>query len=223
MRSFEQRKEEIFARGKARIAQRKKTARRVVMTCVPLVLCVCIAGGWLTLRNGGRKLALDSAPPESALSDQLSYGDVPCDDGIYNGAAVPEDPKWADKPDADVPNDDAAEPAGGTLKLYRKGMVFTYTEQEIVALFTGMLEGTSFGPGSADASADWQKVEYGFAADPSQLITDDQYLVKLTDPQGGEILFTLRGARLTRQDGQTYILTEEQASILHKLLEEEWP
>ena len=136
---------------------------------------------------------------------------------------MPEDPKWADKPDADVPNDDAAEPAGGTLKLYRKGMVFTYTEQEIVALFTGMLEGTSFGPGSADASADWQKVEYGFAADPSQLITDDQYLVKLTDPQGGEILFTLRGARLTRQVGQTYILTEEQASILHKLLEEEWP
>ena len=42
MRSFEERKEEIFSRSRARIAQRKKTVRRVLVTCVPLVLCSMI-------------------------------------------------------------------------------------------------------------------------------------------------------------------------------------
>ena len=61
MRDFEQRKEEIFARGKEKIARRKKITKRVVMTCVPVCLCVCIAGGWLALGGFGMS---DKAAPE---------------------------------------------------------------------------------------------------------------------------------------------------------------
>lgn len=42
MRSFEQRRAEIFRRSEERIKARKKRRCRVLAGCIPLVLCVCL-------------------------------------------------------------------------------------------------------------------------------------------------------------------------------------
>lgn len=72
MRSFEERKEEIFRRSQQRIAQRKKTVKRVVLTCVPLVLCVTALTGYFALAGFGK---MDLAAPESAMEPNYSLQD----------------------------------------------------------------------------------------------------------------------------------------------------
>ena len=76
MRSFEERKEEIFSRSRARIAQRKKTVRRVLVTCVPLALCVTALSGYLVLGGFGGS---DMSAPEAALEPDYncSGADMP--------------------------------------------------------------------------------------------------------------------------------------------------
>lgn len=208
MKDFEQRKEEILRRGKQKIVQRKKTVRRVVMTCVPLMLCVCIAGGYLALGNFGQKST--SAPEDNMAMDSVARGDA-----IYDGAMVPESAPNV-KPADGAP---AVDP-GMCLELRREGYLFSYTEPEVVDMFLEILAGEHIDP--VDISGDGQKVDYGFNPDPEQLITGEQYLLKLMYPDGTEVYFTLRGQRLTRQDGRTYILNQEQASVLHKLLLLQW-
>lgn len=210
MRDFEQRKEEIFARGKEKIARRKKITKRVVMTCVPVCLCVCIAGGWLAL--GGFGMSDKAAPEANMAMDSVAQGDANygC---IYNGAQVPmENGKPAEAPEANAP-------AVISLELSRDGRSFHYTEPEIVDMFLKILEDQTVGSSQIDATDGDHTPEL----DPGKLIEDKPYPVKLTYPDGEEVCFILRGQQLTRQDGQQYMLTDEQASILHKLLEVVWP
>lgn len=224
MRSFEQRKEEIFARGKEKIARRKKNTKMVLMTCVPLFLCVCIAGGYLALGNGGQKLAMDAAAPENGMvMDSMAEGDANYGH-IYDGANVPDSEfnRWDGDlhmytPGASAPEVDSTM----CLELSRDGRYFNYTEPEIVDMFLGILETQTVGSSQIDATdGDHTPVS---EPDPGKLIEDKPYPVKLTYPDGEEVSFILRGQLLTGQDGQQYMLTQEQASILHKLLEVVWP
>lgn len=209
MRDFEQRKEEIFARGRKKIARRKKITKRVVMTCVPLVLCVCIAGGWVVVRNGGAKLAMDSAAPEADMAmDSIAYGDA-----NYNGAQVPEMSPADDK--LNMSPADGAPEAGMQLELYRGGRAYAYTDQEILDLFLQILEETPADATNGDNSGT------GYP-EPGKIIEDEPYQVKLCYPDGQEAWYILRGAQLTSQDGEVYALSQEQASILHKLMEIDW-
>ena len=209
MRDFEQRKEEIFARGKERIAQRKKNTKRVVTACVPLVLCLGIATGWMTLGNFGHK-AFDAAAPESEMvMDSIAAGDT-----IYGGAEVPMENGNPAAPEANAP-------AVISLELSRDGRSFRYTEPEIVDMFLKILEDQTVGSSQIDATDGDHTPES--EPDPGKLIEDKPYPVKLTYPDGREVCYILRGTQLTSQDGQQYMLTEEQASILHKLLEVVWP
>lgn len=213
MRDFEQRKEEIFARGKEKIARRKKITKRVVMTCVPVVLCVYLAGSFLAM--GGFFSKKDSAAMESGMAmDNMAQGDANygC---IYDGAQVPEAPEMA--PGVSAPEVDSTM----CLDLSRDGRSFHYTEPEIVDMFLKILEEQTVGSSQIDATDGDYTPES--EPDPGKLIEDKPYPVKLTYPDGEEVCFILRGQQLTRQDGQQYMLTDEQASILHKLLEVVWP
>lgn len=212
MRDFEQRKEEIFARGKEKIARRKKITKRVVMTCVPVCLCVCIAGGWLAL--GGFGMSDKAAPEANMAMDSVAQGDANYGH-IYNGAQVPESPEMA-------PADSKPTESAMRLVLYRSGREFAYTEQETLNIFLEILEGESTEIPDAQAPDDIGDFIANFNPEPGKLIEDEPYPVKLTYPDGREAWFILRGTQLTGQDGNCYTLTGEQASILHKLMEIDW-
>ena len=47
MRNFEERKAEVFRRSEKRIKERKQRRQRILMTCIPLVLCLTIFGAFL--------------------------------------------------------------------------------------------------------------------------------------------------------------------------------
>ena len=207
MKSFEERTEEILARSSARIAQRKKNVRRAILTCVPIVLCVCLAGGYLA--TGGFFASKDMAM-ENMEMDSEANGSSP-----YYGAAVPEAPEMAPMEGADMNS-------GMHLELYRTGYSFSYNEPDVLDMFLNILEGEMLPPPGGRAPADGDPIEYYFRFEPEKMIRDDRHLVKLTYPDGETIFFTLEGNWLTRQDNQAYILTDEQASILYKLLELRW-
>ena len=212
MRDFEQRKEEIFARGKEKIARRKKITKRVVMTCVPVCLCVCIAGGWLAL--GGFGMSDKAAPEANMAMDSMAQGDVNYGH-IYDGAQVPEAPEMA--PADSKPMDTAMR-----LELYRNGKAYAYSEQEIMDMFLEILAGESTEIPDAQVPVNIEKFIANFNPESEQLNGDAPYPVKLTHPDGREVWYILRGTQLTGQDGNCYTLTGEQASILHKLMEIDW-
>ena len=47
MRNFEERKAEVFRRSEKRIKERKQRKNHILMTCIPLVLCLTIFGAFL--------------------------------------------------------------------------------------------------------------------------------------------------------------------------------
>ena len=197
MRDFEQRKEEIFARSQKKIAQRKKHIRRAVLTCVPLVLCVCLAGGYMAM--GGLFATKDMA------MENMPAGD------FYYGADVPEC--------APVIPDHYEEVI--ELTLGRDYRYFGYNQKYIVDAFLEILEGESYGPVEEDRI---RAEKYFSFFDPAkdELLEDDEYIVTLHYPGNMNVDFILRGDRLTRADGVSYHLTQEQATLLHNMAEDNW-
>ena len=215
MRSFEERKEEIFRRSEAKIAQRKKNIKRVVATCVPLVLCVTALTGYLTLGGSMEKASAPEANWQgSAMMESIisgAEGEMP----MYNGAQVPESVP-GELNSAPVP-----EAYGAKLELYRDGKTYSYDEPDILKLFYSALN-VKFET-SHDVSTSAGQMIYGFDPKKDQL-QEGAYAVALVSANGGTIWYELKDKQLTRlADGQIYVLTDDQAMVLHKLMEIAWP
>ena len=227
MRSFEERKEEIFRRSEAKIAQRKKNIKRVVATCVPLVLCVTALTGYLTLGGSMEKAsAPETNRQDSAMMDAIANGSGIFYDAEgdlqfgFNGAQVPESAP-GELNSAPVPESMETSGAGYRLELYRNGKTYSYQEPEILKLFYSALD-VKFET-SYDAPTSAGLVDNGFDPKKDQL-QEGAYAVALVNANGGTIWYELKDKQLTRlADGQIYTLTDEQATVLHKLLEVKWP
>lgn len=213
MKSFEERKEAILSRSAAKIAKRKKTRRWVTATCVPLVLCVCVMTGYLALMGFGKS---DNAAPEAAGSD---YN--------YGMAADAESPEMAPesapgkKPVVDAPERPDHYEEVIELTLGRDYRYFGYNQKYIVDAFLEILEGESYGPVEEDRI---RAEKYFSSFDPAkdELLEDDEYIVTLHYPGNMNVDFILRGDQLTRADGVSYHLTQEQATLLHNMAEGNW-
>ena len=111
--------------------------------------------------------------------------------------------------------------AGYRLELYRDGKTYSYQEPEILKLFYSALD-VKFET-SHDASTSAGQMIYGFEPKKDQL-QEGAYAVALVSANGGTIWYELKDKQLTRlADGQIYVLTDDQAMVLHKLLEVKWP
>lgn len=79
MRSFEERKAEIFRRSQEKIIKRRKTVYQVVLSCVPLVLCLgTLSGIWLLhgpmkMDNAAGAPEANGSPNYGMVADQESY------------------------------------------------------------------------------------------------------------------------------------------------------
>lgn len=227
MRSFEERKEEIFRRSEKRIAQRKKNIKRVVATCVPLVLCVTALTGYLTLGGGMEKASAPEANWQGAMMDSVANGSdifygASADDMElgFNGSPAPESAP-GEYNGAQVPESMETSGAGYRLELYRNGKTYSYKEPEILKLFYSALD-VKLGASEDEVVSSGQAI-YGFDPQKDQL-QDGAYAVALVNANGGTIWYELKDKQLTRlADGQIYTLTNEQATILHKLMEVKWP
>lgn len=131
MRSFEERKEEIFRRSEKKIAHRKKTVRQVIATCVPLVLCLgTLSGIWLL--RGPTKM--DNAAPEAAGSD-LNYGMVADQESNFNENEICDCPLEApattdaDHTKENTPASSYGTPAGEHRPLYQDEVIELAKEQ----------------------------------------------------------------------------------------------
>ena len=225
MRSFEERKEEIFRRSEQKIAQRKKNIKRVVATCVPLVLCVSALTGYLTLGGSMEKASAPEAPWQGgAMMDSVANGSDMFYDAEgdlqfgFNGAQVPESAP-GEQNGASVRPDHYEE----VIKLCvgRDYRYFSYHQEYIVDAFLEILEGESYGPVEEDRI---RSEKYFSSFDPAkdELLEDDEYIVTLVYPGHTIVNFILRGDRLTRADGVSYHLTQEQATLLHNMAEDNW-
>lgn len=61
MRNFEERKTEVFRRSEKRIKERKQRRNNILMTCIPLVLCLTIFGAFLFPQMDDLKQAPESS------------------------------------------------------------------------------------------------------------------------------------------------------------------
>lgn len=198
MRTFEERKEEIFRRSEQRIVQRKKTVRRALLTCVPAMLCIAVLSVVVVHQGFGR---LDNAAPESAA-------DV---NGAFRGSVM-ESPECAvetiveltgvqlgDRPvctDADL------------LNMLDQLMQPTYAQEDDKSI-----------PHAPEASSGSESSFGGVFNE--QPIDGDPYPLLLTYSDGTALRFTLRGNQLTQADGNIqYQLTDKQAAALYALLED---
>ena len=125
MRSFEERKEEIFLRSEKRIKQRKKTVKRVVLSCVPLVLCVTVLSGYLALGGVGRS---DMSAPESAFEPNYMVQDS--DYAYSNGSPAPE---LADAPES------VAFMQPVSVQVKRNSLEQTYTDTDTLQRLESLL------------------------------------------------------------------------------------
>ncbi len=194
MRSFEERKEEIFRRSEQRIAQRKKTVRRVIVTCVPLALCLGLVSGYMVLGGFGK---MDNAAPESAMEPNLSLQDSYAGDD----AAVPEC------------LESMAEPAVTAVSLQMqggdRGQIYedSQTLQQIQRiLFTESYPETS---GATDHTQQDPNENWS-AIDPGKL------MITFTYENGDSVLYTVTSNTVTGPEG-SWKLTDEQCDQLIKL------
>lgn len=194
MRNFEERKEEIFRRSEKRIIQRRKNTWRLIVTCVPLVLCVGIASGYLALGGFGR---MDSAAPESAFDPYYSMQDA-------NGAPVPETPEAADAPES------MAAPAVTAVSLQFRGsdreQIYEdpHTLQQIqeVLFEESYPETSGFADHTnQDPDEDWSTKDLG------------KLMITFTYENGESILYTVTGNTVTGPE-RSWQLTDEQCDQL---------
>lgn len=195
MRTFEERKEEIFRRSEQRIVQRKKTVRRVLLTCVPAVLCVAVLSVVMVRQGFGR---LDNAAPESAMDANGALHD-----------SVMESPECAVETIAELTGVQLGDRPVCTdaelLNMLEQLMQPEYAQEDIPRVPEAPLGSES---------------SYGGVFD-EQLIDGDPYPLLLTYSDGTALRFTLRGNQLTRADGNAqYQLNDEQAAALYALLED---
>lgn len=202
MRNFEERKEEIFRRSQVRIAKRRKTAYRVIAACVPVVLCVSVVSGYLLLGGFGMK----SAAPEANMSPNYSMQDC-----VEENMGVAMDPL--------------------SMQIGNGTDARTCTDPVLLQLFADVaadqapgLEAPESATEPVTESTQESDTKYGAAGSkcPSaeDIIDAEPYPIAVTYMDGTTVWFTLRGNRLTREDGQTCMLTDEQAAALRAFLEE---
>ena len=204
MRNFEERKEEIFRRSQARIAQRKKTVRRVVLACVPVVLCVGLASGYLALGSFGRS---DSAVNESMM-ESPNYGMMADSEIELNGNEICDCPPEAPEM--------APEIAESEVRLEIGNRV--YTDWTVVDTFLAMVDVQQVTPETTGTDG---KTNNTGGVTGENIIQDDPYPVCLHYPDGSEVWFILRGNHLTWVDGNTQLqLTDDQVQWLYGLMEE---
>lgn len=198
MRSFEERKEEIFRRSEKRIIQRRKNTWRLIVTCVPLVLCVGIASGYLALGGFGR---MDSAAPEAALDPYYSIQD----------SAIPESPECLPEFAHEAVS----------LQISDGNQSKTYTQQQILDTFQCMLtvppEEVTDNSGIPDVpdSIDEPKTEGNFSANGVS-----EYTLILTRSDGRQEVYNITDGVLTGPYG-AYELTESQFTWIRNILEDE--
>ena len=204
MRNFEERKEEIFRRSEERIARRKKNMKRIDVTCVPLVLCVSVASGYLLLGGFG----MNSASPEANMNP--NYGMIAdAQESICDGRVEAE---------GCVPESNFSALAPGSLAIGSGALYYGYADPDAVDMFLGMLEAPEH---VLENAGDADNKTYGSGeVTGGKIIDDEPYNVVLTNPDGTQVWYTLRGNQLTRQDGATYTLTDEQVQWLVGLMEE---
>lgn len=192
MRTFEERKEEIMRRSQARITQRKKTVRRVLLTYVPMVLCIAALSVVVIEHGFG---GLDSAAPESAMTPNYSMQDF-------------------------VEEDQVTTPVPVSVQISDGAVTYTSVDPAVLQLFSEMTTGVKYGAGMPESSSETDG-NYGSQwITGDNIIYDDPYPVAVYYPDGSQIWFTLRGNRLTREDGETYMLSDAQATALYALLED---
>lgn len=218
MRSFEERKEEIFRRSEKRIIQRKKIVKRVVLTCVPLVLCLTVVSGYLTLGGFGR---MDDAAPESAM--EPNYGIVM--DSMNANGAVPETPEMADVPDA---------PAGMaaaqlvSVCAQTDGMERIHTDQQILQQLQDLLPikmssaDADHYPESVPENTDMQITEGVTSGGQGDFGAQYVCTLTLTYEDGRTVTYTVLEDRISGAES-IRTLTEEQVQWLESLCEEETP
>lgn len=198
MRTFEERKEEIFRRSEQRIVQRKKTVRRALLTCVPAMLCIAVLSVVVVHQGFGR---LDNAAPESAMDANGALHDSVMESPECAVETITEltGVQLGDRPvctDADL------------LSMLEQIMQPKYAQEDDKSI-----------PHEPEASSGSES-SYGGVFN-EQLIDGDPYPLLLTYSDGTALRFTLRGNQLTRADGNAqYQLTDEQAAALYALLED---
>ena len=209
MRSFEQRKEEIFRRSEKRIIQRRKNTWRLIVTCVPLVLCIGIASGYWALGGFGK---MDSAAPESAMEPNYS---AVMDSADENGA-VPEAPESM----ASAQLISVCAQTEGTEKVH--------TDQQILQQLQSLLPVKMSSADSAHYSesapedADIQTTEGAIAGGQGDFGTQYVCTLTLNYEDGRTVTYTVLGDRISGAES-IRTLTAEQVQWLESLCEEETP
>ena len=190
MRSFDERKEEIFLRSEKRIAQRKKNIKRVVLACAPLVLCVTALSGYLVLGGfgGSDKSAPESAEPQWSLQDSA----------VESPECMPELAQEAI-----------------SLQVTGGDRTMTYTQQQILDTFQCMLvvppvaENDNAGsPESMDAPKQDGSCSAQGSAD---------YILTLTFRDGWQDVFNITDGVLSGPYG-AYELTDDQLLWIDSIL-----
>ena len=181
-------------RSQMRIEKRKKTVKRTILACVPVVLCLTVVSGYLTLGGFGR--ATEAAPGAGQMPHADFADKIVMESAMEPAEAAPMDPA---EPEAAA--------TSACLELMRQGVWYYYTDPEQVDTFAQILNEPKTGTVEGDAAAE----ENGSTAEVCTVI--------FTHPDGVQEQFTLTGDRMEDSNGTIYLLTEEQSQWLYNLMQ----
>lgn len=217
MRSFEERKEEILRRSEKRIAQRKKTVKRVILTCVPLVLCVSAVTGYLALGGFGK---MDNAAPESPMAPNYSL-----QDSYASNGAIADAPESAELPQAPGGMPYAA---AVSVQIQTVAGEQTYTDARILDQVVALLPSE---PITADSAQVPETTLAPQRAEETDIKTNGaggnygtkrSCVLTVTYEDGSTVTYTVTGNRISG-DENSRELTQQQLAWLEDLYGEENP
>ena len=193
MRNFEERKAEVFRRSDKRIKERKQRRQRILMTCIPLVLCLTIFGAFLFPQLNNNMQAPEGMPESET---QAAMGQ---DENQSMTCSIAE------------------------IKVSGNGVSIRYTDAADLLLISDQLNtyGTrapeTSGATNEDGSDRSENADdvVGGVADS----VNAAYTITLITHEGEKTEYRLVGNTLLNQTtNQAYTLTYEQAKELREIL-----
>lgn len=204
MRSHEERIAEISRRSEIIIKARKKLFRHILLTCIPLVLCVglCIAFFLPEQDKSAEDAGLYGEPMNGDSMGSSATGSLTCS---YSQVKIQSNQAVAD--DVSLTIADRAE----VTQIY--SMILGLYHEDIK---------TEAIPESAEAATETADDQDNHKLNQQQTgssLRGSAYTITLSTPWGAESIYTLEGNLLTDQaTKQTRTLTESQLAELYTLL-----
>ena len=175
MRDFEERKAEVFRRSEKRIKERKRRRKHVLLTCIPMVLCIMMLGVYVLPEMRAENLPDVEIAPEFSDADSVTETVEDCLNSLF----------------------------AETVEVSGNGISRSYSSNRDVQQILGLIDEIVANPAANcdDSLRDYDTNESA-VADFNEERKDQSYKIRVRHSDGSETEYLLIGNMLIEQSTQ---------------------